>query len=158
MANVLPRSIPFWSAAAILVGRTIGAGIFRSPASIVNQLPATLPVLGVWVAGGILALCGALTLAEIAGAFPQTGGVYVFIREGWGKLPAFLYGWSELVIIRAASFAAVSTAFAEYTLHVLGRTTPSGTPDPLVHYVAAAAIAIIGALNYRGVRWGTLMQ
>ena len=158
MSNTLPRRITFWSAAAILVGRTIGAGIFRSPASIVNTIPATLPVLGVWVAGGLLALCGALTLAEVAGAFPQTGGIYVFIREGWGKLPAFLYGWSELVIIRAASLAAVSTAFAEYTLHVFGHAAPAGAPDPLVHYVAAATIAVVGWLNYRGIRWGTLLQ
>ena len=158
MANALPRRITFWSAAAILVGRTIGAGIFRSPASIVDQLPSTLPVLAVWIAGGMLALCGALTLAEVSGAFPQTGGIYIFIREGWGKLPAFLYGWSELVIIRAAALAAVSTAFAEYFLHVFGHTHAGGGSDPLVHYVAAATIALVGWLNYRGVRWGTLLQ
>jgi APA family basic amino acid/polyamine antiporter len=158
MPQVLPRRIAFWSAAAILVGRTIGAGIFRSPASIVNQLPAKPLVLGAWVAGGILALCGALTLAEVASAFPETGGIYVFIREGWGRLPAFLYGWSELVIIRAAGLAAVSTAFTEYFLHALGHTPPIGRPDPWVHYVAAGAIAVIGWLNYRGVRWGTLLQ
>src|SRR5580704_6671666 len=102
MANVLPRRIGFWSAMAILIGTTIGSGIFRSPASIANYLPAVLPVLCIWVAGGTLVLCGALTLAEVACAFPETGGIYVFIREGWGKLPAFVFGWAELVIIRAA--------------------------------------------------------
>lgn len=153
MADVLPRRIAFWSAAAILVGRTIGAGIFRSPASIVDQLPGELPALCVWIAGGVLALCGALTLAELAGAFPETGGVYVFIREGWGRFPAFLYGWSELVIVRAASLGAVSTVFAGYLLHSMGVENPRW-----VHYVAAAAIAAIGWLNYRGVRWGTLVQ
>src|SRR6201999_1496301 len=144
MASItLPRRIAFWSAAAILVGRTIGAGIFRSPAVIADQLPATIPVFGVWIVGGFLALCGALTLAEVSGAYPQTGGIYVFIREGWGNLPAFLYGWSELVIIRAAALAAVSTAFAEYCLHVFGHTHPAGTSDPLVHYVAATTIALV---------------
>ena len=92
MANKLPRSIPLWSAAAILVGSTIGSGIFRSPASIADRLPAALPLLGVWVAGGVLALCGALTLAEVSGAFPDTGGIYVFIREGWGGSPPFSSG------------------------------------------------------------------
>src|SRR5450759_5995047 len=68
----------------------------------------------------LFALCGALTLAEVAGVFPRTGGVYVFIRESWGRLPAFLFGWSELVIIRAAALGAISTTFSEYLLRVLG--------------------------------------
>src|SRR5215218_5015110 len=155
---VLPRRISLWSAVAILVGTTIGSGIFRSPASVANHLPAPLPLLGVWVAGGVLALCGALTLAEVAGAFPDTGGIYVFIREGWGRLPAFLFGWAELAIIRAAALGAVSTAFAEYSVRAFGRDPAEPPYDARVHYVAAAAIAAVGWLNYRGVRWGTLLQ
>src|SRR5207248_5273969 len=91
--STLPRRLGLWSAVAVVIGTTIGSGIFRSPASITNRLPGPLPLLSVWVIGGALALCGALTLAEIAGAFPHTGGVYVFVREGWGRLPAFLFGW-----------------------------------------------------------------
>ena len=143
---------------AILIGTTIGSGIFRSPASIANHLPSVLPVLCIWVAGGILVLCGAMTLAEVACAFPETGGIYIFIREGWGKLPAFVFGWAELIIIRAAQLGAVAIVFAEYLLHALGNSPRIGPRDRAVHYVGAVTIAMVGWLNYRGVRWGTLLQ
>src|SRR5436309_2028136 len=105
--SALPRRLGLWSAVAVVIGTTIGSGIFRSPASITNRLPGPAPLLTVWVVGGALAMCGALTLAEVAGAFPHTGGIYVFLREGWGRLVAFLFGWSELVIIRAAAIGAI---------------------------------------------------
>ena len=154
----LPRRLGLWSAIAVVVGITIGSGIFRTPASVTNRLPGPLPVFGVWIAGGIVALCGALTLAEVAGAFPDTGGIYVFIRNGWGRLPAFLFGWAELAIIRAAALGAIATTFAEYLLRVLGFDPTVAPYAGWVHYVAAAAIAVIAALNYVGVRWGSLIQ
>src|SRR6059058_5580207 len=89
-APTLRRQLGLWSAVAVLIGSTIGSGIFRSPAGIADKLPGPLPLMAVWIAGGLFALCGALTLAEIAGAFPETGGAYVYVREGWGRLPAFL--------------------------------------------------------------------
>ncbi len=157
-AGALPRSLGLWSAVAVVIGITIGSGIFRTPAGIAQKLPGPLPLFGVWIAGGVVALCGALTLAEVAGAFPETGGIYVFIRNGWGRLPAFLFGWAELAIIRAAALGAIATTFAEYFLRVLG-FDPSVAPyDNYVHYVAAIAIAIIAALNCVGVRWGSLVQ
>src|SRR5215212_6119942 len=107
-APALKRELGLWSAVAVLIGSTIGSGIFRSPAGIADKLPGPLPLMAVWVAGGLFALCGALTLAELSGEFPHTGGMYVFIREGWGRLPAFLFGWAELVLIRAASLGAIS--------------------------------------------------
>ncbi len=154
----LPRQLGFWSAVAVLVGTTIGSGIFRSPAGIADKLPGPLPFLAIWLMGGVFALCGALTLAEVAGAFPQTGGVYVFIRESWGRLPAFLFGWAELIIIRAAALGAISTTFSEYLLRLLGydpRIAPYGR---YVHYVAAAAILLLAAFNYVGMKWGSLVQ
>lgn len=154
----LPRRIGLWSAVAILVGSTIGSGIFRSPAAIAARLPGPLPMLALWVAGGVIALCGALTLAEIASQYPDTGGVYVYIREGWGRFPAYLFGWSELVIIRAAALGAISTTFAEYLLRVMGYDTRVAPVSDWVHYVAAISIAATGTLNYLGVRWGTLVQ
>lgn len=154
----LPRRIGFWSAVAILVGSTIGSGIFRSTAGIADRLPGPLPLLALWVLGGLVALCGALTLAEVAGAFPDTGGVYVFIREGWGALPAFLFGWAELIVIRAAALGAIATTFAEYLLRVLGVDPTVAPYSDRVHYIAAAAIAVMGALNYTGVRRGALVQ
>jgi amino acid transporter len=157
-ASALPRQLGMWSAIAVLVGSTIGSGIFRSPASLANKLPGPLPLLAIWLTGGLFALCGALTLAEVAGAFPRTGGVYVFIRESWGRLPAFLFGWSELVIIRAAALGAISTTFAEYLLRVLGHD-PGLTPySGYVHFIAAAAIIFTAVFNYVGLRWGSLVQ
>src|ERR671926_207424 len=135
----LPRQLGLWSAVAVLIGSTIGSGIFRSPAGIAARLPGPLPLLAVWVTGGLFALCGALTLAEVAGALPKTGGVYVFIRDGWGRLPAFLFGWAELVMIRAASLGAISTTFAEYLLRASGANPAQPPYAGSVHYVAAAA-------------------
>lgn len=154
----LPRRLGLWSAIAVVVGITIGSGIFRTPASVTNRLPGPLPLFGVWIAGGIVALFGALTLAEVAGAYPSTGGIFVYIRKAWGRLPAFLFGWAELAIIRAAAVGAIATTFAEYLLRVLGYDPTVAPYDGWVHYVAAAAIAVIAALNYIGVRWGALVQ
>src|SRR5687767_13117634 len=106
-SSSLPRRLGLWSAVAVLIGSTIGSGIFRSPAGIADRLPGPLPLASVWIVGGLFALCGALTLAELAGALPETGGIYVFIRDGWGRLPAFLFGWAEMAVIRAASLGAI---------------------------------------------------
>src|SRR6266700_979110 len=94
----LQRRLGLWSAVAVLVGSTIGGGIFRTPAIIAERVPAPLALFGVWTLGGLLALCGALTYAELAALFPRSGGVYVYVREGFGRLPAFLFGWTELVL------------------------------------------------------------
>ena len=157
-SDKLPRRIGLWTAVAILVGSTIGSGIFRSPAGIATKLPGPLPLLAVWVMGGVFALCGALTLAEVASAFPQTGGVYVFVREGWGRLSAFLFGWSELVMIRAAALGAISTTFAEYFIRVTGHDPSLAPYSQYVHYVAAAAILITAGFNYIGVRTAGTVQ
>jgi amino acid transporter len=154
----LPRRIGLWTAVAILVGSTIGSGIFRSPAGIATKLPGPLPLLAVWLMGGLFALCGALTLAEAASAFPATGGVYVFIREAWGRLAAFLFGWSELVMIRAAALGAISTTFAEYFIRVTGHDPSLAPYSHYVHYIAAAAIIITAIFNYVGVRTAGTVQ
>jgi amino acid transporter len=153
----LRRQLGLWSAVAVLIGSTIGSGIFRSPAGIADKLPGPLPLMAVWVAGGLFALCGALTLAELSGEFPSTGGMYVFIREGWGRLPAFLFGWSELVLIRAASLGAISTTFSEYLLRVLGHDPSVAPYSDYVHYVAAVAIVLTATFNYVGVKWSSLI-
>ncbi|MFN2637693.1 MAG: APC family permease [Gemmatimonadaceae bacterium] len=157
-ASALPRRLGLWSAVAVLVGSTIGSGIFRSPAGIADKLPGPLPLLAIWITGGIFALCGALTLAEVAGALPQTGGVYIFIRESWGRLAAFLFGWSELVLIRAAALGAISTTFSEYFIRVLGHDPRVAPYSGYVHYVAATAIIVIAIFNYLGMKWGSLVQ
>ena len=157
-SSSLPRRLGLWSAVAVLVGSTIGSGIFRSPAGIADKLPGPFPLLVIWVVGGLFALCGALTLAEVSGAFPQTGGVYVYIREAWGRLAGFLFGWTELVLIRAAALGAISTTFAEYMLRVSGRDPGLAPYDSYVHYVAAIAILLTATFNYVGLKWGSLVQ
>jgi basic amino acid/polyamine antiporter, APA family len=154
----LPRRLGLWSAIAVLVGSTIGSGIFRTPAGVADKLPGPLPLMAVWITGGIFALCGALTLAEISGALPRTGGHFVYIREGWGRLSAFLYGWSELIIIRAAALGAISITFAEYLLRGLGYDPAIAPYDWYARFVAAAALAIMATVNIIGLKWGSLVQ
>src|SRR5438105_7630438 len=150
----LPRRLGLWSAVAVLVGSTIGGGIFRTPAVIAGRVPEPVLMLAVWVLGGLLALCGALTYAELAAMFPRSGGVYVYVREGFGRLPAFLFGWSELLLIRASAVGAIATPFAEYPLRSLGLDPTRPPYDGAVHWVAALAIVLTATLNYVGVRWG----
>ena len=114
-------------------------------------------MLAVWVVGGLLAMCGALALAEVASTFPKTGGIYVFLREGWGRLPAFLFGWAELVIIRAAAVGALAITFAEYFLRVLGYNPLEAPYDAYARYTAAGAIVLTSAFNIVGVRWSAIV-
>jgi basic amino acid/polyamine antiporter, APA family len=153
----LPRRLGLWSAVAVLVGSTIGGGIFRTPAIIAARVPSPLPMFGVWALGGLFALCGALTYAELAALFPRSGGVFVYIREGFGRMPAFLFGWTELVLIRASALGAIATPFAEYLLRSLGLDPTRPPYDGAVHWVAALAIAGTAVLNYVGVRWSSLL-
>jgi len=151
--DLLPRRLGLLSAIAVLVGSTIGTGIFRSPAGIATKVPSEGLYLLLWVLGGFFSLCGALALAELAGALPRTGGIFVYLREGWGRLPAFLFGWGELIIIRASALGAISTVFAEYFLRLLGKEDPQ-----TVHYVAAGAILSVAIFNIVGVKLGALVQ
>lgn len=151
-AGGLQRRIGLWSAIAVVIGSTIGSGIFRSPAGIADKLPGPLPLLSVWVMGGIFAMCGALTLAELATALPRTGGVYVFCREGWGRLAGFLFGWGQLVMIRAASLGAISITFAEYFFRVIGRNPQAAEEAMRVRWTAVGAILVTALFNVVGVR------
>lgn len=150
--DTLKRSIGLWSAIAVVIGSTIGSGIFRSPAGIADKLPGPLPMLSAWVVGGIFAICGALTLAEVASALPRTGGVYVFCREAWGDATGFLFGWGQLVMIRAASLGAISITFAEYFFRVMGLNPEAVEHVMHVRWTAAAAIVVTSVFNIAGVR------
>ncbi len=146
----LARRLGLWSTVGIVIGVTIGSGIFRTPATIATRVPDPELMLLVWVLGGAISLCGALSVAELAASLPHTGGWYVYLRESWGRRPAFLLGWAELVLIRASSLGAISTVFGEYLLRSLGF-------DPAAYgratdYVAAGAILFAAAVNIRGVR------
>ena len=151
----LERRLGLWSAIAVVIGVTIGSGIFRSPAGIADKLPGPLPMLSAWVVGGVLAICGALTLAEIASALPATGGIYVFLREGWGRATAFVFGWGQLAMIRAASLGAISITCAEYFWRVRTGASPGEADAMTVRYLAAGAILVTGVFNVVGVRVGS---
>ncbi len=154
----LQRRLGLWSSVAVLIGITIGSGIFRSPAGIAAKLPGPLPLMAVWVAGGVVALCGALSLAEIASVYPKTGGIYAYLRECWGRMPAFLFGWAEFIIIRAAAIGAISLTFAEYSLRVAGFDASVAPYSDWSHWLAALAIIVTSAFNIVGMRWGSLIQ
>jgi APA family basic amino acid/polyamine antiporter len=153
--NELQRKLGVWSATAVVIGSTIGSGIFRSPAGIADKLPGPLPLMAVWVAGGIFAMCGALTMAEVASAVPRTGGLYVFCKDAWGDLAGFLFGWGQISMIRAASLGGISLTFAEYFFRVLGYNPLAPEMVRTVHWTAAAAIGLTGAFNYFGVRFAS---
>ncbi len=151
--NELQRKLGVWSATAVVIGSTIGSGIFRSPAGIADKLPGPLPMMAVWIAGGIFAMCGALTMAEVASALPRTGGLYVFCRDAWGDLTGFLFGWGQISMIRAASLGGIAITFSEYFFRVIGYNPLAPENVSMVHWTAAGAIALTGVFNYVGVRF-----
>jgi basic amino acid/polyamine antiporter, APA family len=148
----LVRRLGLWSSIGIVIGVTIGSGIFRTPAGIATRVPDPLLMLGVWLLGGLISLCGALSVAELAAAMPHTGGWYVYLREGWGRLLAFLFGWSELVLIRASAVGAIATVFGEYFLRSIG--IDPALNERTADYLAAGAIVFAGVVNVRGVQYG----
>ena len=148
----LPRSLGLWSAAAVLVGSTIGSGIFRVPSAVAGDVGTVGAFALLWVAGALVALFGALTLAELAVLFPRSGGIYVFLREAYGPLPAFLFGWTELLVIRPSALGAIAVLFAEY----FAEFAPIG--DGGVRVVAALAIVALATANIRSLGWGAAVQ
>jgi amino acid transporter len=140
-----------WSAAAAAVGLTIGSGIFRVPATVAAESGSVGAIALVWILGGIITLCGALTIAELAAAFPRAGGIYVYLREAYGPMAAFLFGWSWF-FIRSAASAGTALVFVAY----LQTFVPL---DALGQRVAAVGlIVLVGAANYRSVRLGAAIQ
>ena len=119
-STTLARRLGFWSAIGVVVGLAIGSGIFRTPASIAARVPDPAAMLGVWLAGGVISLCGALSVAELSAALPHTGGWYVYLREAWGRLPAFLFGWAQLILLRGTVIGGIAAVFGEYFLRSIG--------------------------------------
>lgn len=148
----LPRRLGVWSAGAVLVGSTIGSGIFRIPSTVAENVGTVGTMAVLWVVGALVALFGALTLAELATLYPRSGGIYVFLREAYGPLPAFLFGWTQLLLIRPAGLGAIAMIFAEYT----GAFVP--LTDTQVRFIAASAIALLATANIRSVTWGAAVQ
>jgi amino acid transporter len=155
-------------ATAVVIGTVIGSGIFKKPQDVADHVPHFGLAALVWVLGGVLALLGALALAEVAVLYPKAGGNYVFLREGFGRLAGFLWGWVEFWIIRGASLAALATIFSESLHDVLRNSAFQQTlglqlgTEPLgywaLKWLTVAVILGLALVNVRGVRWGGLLQ
>lgn len=146
------RRLGVWDGAMIVVGGVIGAGIFRTPATVAERTASGLPLLAVWVLGGLLTLTGVLCYAELGSRRPHAGGIYLYIREAFGSLPGFLFGWAMALINYPGSVAAVATTFADYFCKALD------LPLPWVKPVGVAAIVFIVGVNLTGIRAGAMMQ
>jgi APA family basic amino acid/polyamine antiporter len=129
----------------IAVGSCIGSGIFKTPSQIAGHLPYAHHIFLVWTLGGLVALTGALTFAELSSRFPKTGGVYIFLKESFGDLTAFLYGWIIFSVVTSGALAALAMVFAEY----FQRIFPSG--DNYTLPLAIGAIVVTTAINAVGV-------
>src|SRR5437868_3328521 len=153
---------------AVVVGTVISSGVFKKPQVVAENVPYFGVAALAWILMGLLALLGALSLAEVAVLFPRAGGNYVFLREGYGRLAGFLWGWVEFLIIRSASLAALATIFAESLsdmlrnrafqemLHLNLGSQPLGFWPQ--RWLTVAVILGLALVNVLGVRWGGLLQ
>jgi len=149
----LKRALGFWSGVALVVGVVIGAGIFRTPASIATVLQDPLLILGLWVFFGVVSMCGALTLAELATMMPRTGGTYVYLRAAYGDAAAFVFGWLYLLVAVPAGMAALSVFFGELIFGLFGGLAAAGTWG--IPAVAIFSLTALSLANILGVRSGS---
>ena len=153
-AQDLRRVIGFFGGTAVIVGITIGSGIFRTPPTIAGLVPHPLVIIGLWTAFGLISVCGALAVAELSSLLPRAGGVYVFLREAYGDAAAFVFGWLYVLVTTPAAVAALSTVFAEFLLNLLGVSADAST----IQMIAIAAIILLTSANVRGARVGTAVS
>ncbi len=132
----------------IAIGSSIGSGIFLTPALIADALPSPLWIFAVWALGGIMALCGALTFAELGAMMPRAGGLYVFLSEAYGGVVGFLFGWAYFLVVNTGGLAALSVAFSTYFGYFVP-LSPLGTTA-----VAISGIVLVTILNILGVKAG----
>lgn len=153
MTDKLPRVLTAYDLVALTLGGVIGSGIFIVPALVFVQTGGRLgTALFVWAAGGVLSLLGALTYAELAAMKPESGGIYVYIRDAFGAFPAFLYGWALFLVIGSATVATLAVAFASYLREFLPLSALAAKA------VAVAMIAVIAVVNVIGTRRSANLQ
>jgi amino acid transporter len=141
---------------AVIVGSVIGSGVFKKPQEVAQNVPHFEWAAAAWILGGVLALLGALALAELGAMMPRAGGNYVFLKEAYGPLWGFLWGWIEFWIVRTGSIAALATIFSESLHEILKAEYPL---DPWQQrFTTASVIALLSLVNAAGVRWGGLVQ
>ncbi|MFC1628870.1 APC family permease [Gemmatimonadota bacterium] len=148
----LLRQLSWLDATAIIIGTIIGSGIFITPGLVARNAPSPGLILITWIVGGILCLLGALIFAELASFMPATGGIYVFLKEAFGPLMSFIFGWLFLLVIKPGAIATITTGVAIY----MGELVPL---SPLgIKLAAIFIIIIISSIHYRGVRLGSNIQ
>ena len=143
------RALGPFDATMVVIGGIIGSGIFINPYIVAQRLDSSMLVLAAWVAGGLIALAGAYSYAELGAVFPKAGGQYVYLRDGYHPIVGFLYGWALLALIESGAIAAVAITFANYALRLAGR------PDVAAVPVAIGAIVLLSVINYFGVKPGS---
>jgi APA family basic amino acid/polyamine antiporter len=149
----LRRELGLASCTLMVVGGIIGSGIFFTPAEVARALPTGGWILAVWAIGGVVALAGALAYAELGAMMPAAGGGYVYIREAFGPLAAFLCGWMTLLLIATGALAAVAMGFSGYVERYVDLSIVGGRLG-----MAALTIVVLGATNYLGVKPGAVVQ
>lgn len=153
MTETLKRTLSYRDLMLLVIGNVIGSGIFLSPASVLKQSGESFPIaVGVWLVGGVLSLMGALSYAELGGMDPGAGGLYAYIRDAFGKFPAFLYGWTLFFVIGAGTVATLAVAAADYMTQF---TPMSGTQKSVV---AVTMIVIMAVINVRGTSGSASVQ
>jgi basic amino acid/polyamine antiporter, APA family len=148
----LRRTLSFGDLIFIVVGTVIGSGIFLTPGTVVHDAGSGGLALAAWIVGGLLSLVGALTFAELGAAKPESGGLYAYLRDAFGSLPAFLYGWTMFLVIGSGSLATLAAAFPRY-VSVFVPLSDLGS-----RAVAVLMIALVTALNIRGTRQSADVQ
>jgi len=149
----LPRVLNLTDIISIVVGGVIGSGIFLVPAKIALEVKSPLLMLLVWVVGGFLSFLGALAFAELGAAMPEAGGMYVYLREAYGPLLSFLFGWTLFLVIDSGAIATLAVAFSANYLPYFFKMTPL-----MSKILAVVFILFLAAVNYVGVRWGANLQ
>src|SRR5437763_682372 len=148
----LPRQLGMVDATAIVVGIVIGSGIFVLPNVIARNVPWYGGIIGAWVIGGVLSFFGALAYAELGAMLPATGGQYVYLREAYGPLVAFVCGWTFMLAVLAGGSAWLAVTFSIYAGYFLPMTPATSK------LVAVGLIAVLSAVNYVGVKEGVWVQ
>lgn len=146
------RRLGLFSGTMTVIGGIIGSGIFMNSAIVAQRVGSGQLTLGAWILGGAVALLGALCFAELGARLPRAGGGYSYLREAFGPLPGFLYGWALLLVMATGAMAAVAVTFANYATALLG--LPAGLVTP----IAIGAIALLSIINIVGVKPGAITQ
>ncbi|OGU30849.1 MAG: hypothetical protein A2X67_07535 [Ignavibacteria bacterium GWA2_55_11] len=148
----LRRSLSLFDLTLIAIGSSIGSGIFLTPSLIAGALDAPLWIIGVWVVGGVMAVCGALTYAELGAMMPRAGGLYAFLSEAYGGLFGYLYGWAYFLVVNTGSLGALAIGFSTY----FGVFVPLSETGTLL--VGIAGIVVVTVVNILGVKAGGIFS